>query len=358
MPAPRQAGFILVYVAVMLAAIGLILFEIGRLRAPAPLYMEKQIANSLQRREAQLLLDFVEAGLRDQNLAPDPRYLQFKRIIAADSRMPSEMEEQLAWLKAALEQLKFKIDIPGGKTGAGSSASASDPAAPVAMHEGKGILFQPRKDPYTLKIGETEYRISVLPGNALPNLNAVPYDGLWRYLLLLGIANESEARDLAAALVDWRDEDDFSTDGRGAESAYYYGMRPPYPARNAPIRTWQELNYVRGMTPERVVLLRENLMLGPPEATGLWPDAAAPEAFVALTGLKAETVRAILKEYGKTVDDKAANEGVLFTADTAAFDRVVAWKADTSRLRIRIVSPDNTVTADYDAKNKRLVSWW
>ena len=358
MPAPKPAGFILVYVAVMLAAVGLILFEIGRLRAPAPLYMEKQIASSLQRREAQLLLDFVEAGLLEQKLVADPRYLQFKRILAADSRMPSEMEEQLAWLKAALQQLNFKIDIPGDKSSAGGQASALGPNAPGTTYEGKGIVFQPRKDPYLLKIGETEYRISILPGNALPNLNAVPYDGLWRYLMLLGIADEGEARDLAAALVDWRDEDDFSTDGRGAESAYYYGMRPAYPARNAPIRTWQELNYVRGMTPERVVLLRENFMLGAPDAAGLWPDAAAPEAFVALSGLKLETVGAILKEYGKLVDDRPANEAILFTADTAAFDRVVAWKMDTSRLRIRIVSPDNTVTADYDAQNKRLLSWW
>jgi hypothetical protein len=27
-------------------------------------------------------------------------------------------------------------------------------------------------------------------------------------------------------------------------------------------------------------------------------------------------------------------------------------------LRIRISSPDQTLTADYDSKNQRLIAWW
>jgi hypothetical protein len=348
-----SAGFILIYVAAMLVVIAVILFQLGRMRTPSPLFVERQIAQALQRREEQLMLDFVADGLRELNLAADPRYLQFKQVLASNARMPSEMEEQLAWLQAALAQLNFKIDMNRAEGAAAGAGKGQQPAP----HEGKGILFQPRKDPYKLKIGEIEYVVRISPANALPNLNAIPYDMLWRYLAYLKVP-EGEARDLAAALVDWRDEDDLSTDARGAESDYYRGLSLSYPARNAPIRTWQELNYVRGMSPERVVLLRDNFMLGSPDVFGVSPDFASPEAFVGLTGLSPETIRAILGEYGKLEDNEPQNRSILMSADAAAFDRVVSWRMDASTLRIQITSPESVLTAEYDTARKRVTAWW
>ena len=78
----NSAGFILIYVAVMLLALALILFELDRMRTPSPLFVEKQVAQTVQRREQQLLLDFLALGLHEQNLAADPRYLLFQLSLA------------------------------------------------------------------------------------------------------------------------------------------------------------------------------------------------------------------------------------------------------------------------------------
>lgn len=348
-----DSGFIVMYVAIMLVAIALVLFELGQIHPPSALFVERQIAQTVQRRQEQLLLEFVEAGLQDRNLAADPRYLQFQDLLAANRNMPSEIQAQVAWLKAALAQMKFNIDAGPG----GSASTSGGSAQRTQSHEGKGILFQPQVEPYKLKIGDVEYAVRITPINALPNLNSIPYNALWRYLVYLKIP-EGEAKDLAAALVDWRDEDDFITDGRGAESDYYRRLTPSYPARNAPIVMWQELNYVRGMSPDRVVLLRDNFMLGSPDSFGLSADFGSPEAFVALTGLKPETIRAILKEYGKLRDNEPQDRTVLFSEDSVAFDRVVSWTLDTSSLRIRISSPESVLTAEYDVVHKRVTAWW
>lgn len=55
--------------------------------------------------------------------------------------------------------------------------------------------------------------------------------------------------DVAAAIVDWRDEDNEVTPG-GAEAEYYASLQPPYLPRNGPLQTVRELLMVRGITAE------------------------------------------------------------------------------------------------------------
>jgi DNA uptake protein ComE-like DNA-binding protein len=60
---------------------------------------------------------------------------------------------------------------------------------------------------------------------------------------------ENMTPDIAAAIIDWRDEDNQVTPG-GAESDYYASLQPPYLPRNGPVQTIRELLMVRGITPE------------------------------------------------------------------------------------------------------------
>ncbi len=60
--------------------------------------------------------------------------------------------------------------------------------------------------------------------------------------------------DVAAAIADWRDEDNQVTPG-GAELEYYASLQPPSQPRNGPLQTVRELLMVRGVTPA--------LLLGP-----------------------------------------------------------------------------------------------
>ena len=58
---------------------------------------------------------------------------------------------------------------------------------------------------------------------------------------------EGMTPDIAAAIIDWRDEDNQVTPG-GAEAEYYASLQPPYLPRNGPIQTIRELLMVRGIT--------------------------------------------------------------------------------------------------------------
>jgi DNA uptake protein ComE-like DNA-binding protein len=64
--------------------------------------------------------------------------------------------------------------------------------------------------------------------------------------------------ELAAAIVDWRDNDDSASAG-GAESETYARLRPPYLCKNAPFDTVDELRLVAGATME--ILLGEDTNL-------------------------------------------------------------------------------------------------
>jgi type II secretory pathway component PulK len=54
---------------------------------------------------------------------------------------------------------------------------------------------------------------------------------------------------IAAAILDWIDQDDTARD-QGAEASYYSSLRPAYAPRNGPPATIEELLLVRGVTPQ------------------------------------------------------------------------------------------------------------
>jgi hypothetical protein len=55
--------------------------------------------------------------------------------------------------------------------------------------------------------------------------------------------------DIAAAILDWIDEDSDTREG-GAESEVYMAMDPPYSPKNGPLDSLEELLLVRGVTPD------------------------------------------------------------------------------------------------------------
>ena len=55
--------------------------------------------------------------------------------------------------------------------------------------------------------------------------------------------------DLAAAIMDWRDEDS-DVSNFGAENEYYLALRQPYYCKNGPFEAVEEMLLVRGCTPE------------------------------------------------------------------------------------------------------------
>jgi hypothetical protein len=351
-----QRGFLLIYVVALVAAIAIILFQLNQLRGGVPQQVEKQLARGLEGDEARRLLDFVIAGTHEQNLPVDNRYLQFRRLLAADPARMSELGEAYAQLKSMLDEYGFKLRDPAE---GGASGGATEMQQVIA-HDGKGLLFQPQAGVSKIRVGDREYAVRIRHGNALPNLNTLPFESLARYLEFLGLP-AAEARELGANLVDWRDADDFRTDQIGAEREYYEALERPYRPRNGPIQHWQELAYVKGVTPDRLQILREHLMLGSPGVVGALPNDLSADAIGALTGLRPDVTRALLLAYGHLLDEKAKQEdvaGVLLTPDAEAFEKIITWKPDERRLRIEIDGPGVGIGADYDLKEKRILGRW
>lgn len=80
------------------------------------------------------------------------------------------------------------------------------------------------------------------------NINKADKEVLERLFKAVLNFGEMEAQELAAAIVDWRDEDSLLSIPLGsAEDEYYSGLRFPYKAKNGAFETLEELLLVKGM---------------------------------------------------------------------------------------------------------------
>jgi len=359
----HHSGFILIYVVAMVAALATIVYQVGQMRNAVPRQTEKQLGRAIEGQEIRYFEEFILSGLGEHPVPIDPRYLAYRELQENDPSRLGDMEEAIAQLKAMLAEFNFNID--GRDRKKGGIASGADSGS-VYGHDGNSKLYPPAAKPYRVMLGTRQYRITVRPANALPNLNSIAYGPLWRYLALRLKLEPSEAQKLAANIIDWRDEDDFRTEGIGAESETYQTLG--YITRNAAIRHWQELAYIKDITPAYLQIIRESFYLAPAEApAGVLPDYIAPAALAVLADLKTEVVRALLDEYGRQLDPNkphatSAGSGAsietLFGQDAARFDEVINWQADSKRVRIEIEGPSRSTTIDYDVANKKITERW
>lgn len=91
----------------------------------------------------------------------------------------------------------------------------------------------------SLKITEQESKI---------NINAADTELLHNVLTVMGV-DAGDISVVSDSILDWVDTDD-APHPAGAESDYYQGLNPPYNAKNAPIDDLQELQFIKGVTPE------------------------------------------------------------------------------------------------------------
>jgi general secretion pathway protein K len=103
-------------------------------------------------------------------------------------------------------------------------------------HPGRPVLRM------SFPTGEAE--VEVVPETAKYNLNKAPPDDLLRLMLALG-ADEQRAREVVAAILDWR------TPGGPSEfDAFYLSLTPSFRPRHASFEEIEELLVVKGMTPD------------------------------------------------------------------------------------------------------------
>jgi general secretion pathway protein K len=84
-------------------------------------------------------------------------------------------------------------------------------------------------------------------------LQALPNDEMTNMPL---VPSPEAAAAILEAVVDWTDPADGTSGGGGAENDYYLSQPDPYQAANAPFRSIEELQLVRGVTPAMMKELR------------------------------------------------------------------------------------------------------
>jgi len=79
------------------------------------------------------------------------------------------------------------------------------------------------------------------------NINQASLEVLTRLFEIAGDTKEHVAAEMAAAIVDWRDDDDDPQEASGAENFYYSGLSPAYECKNRPFDLVEEMLLVKGI---------------------------------------------------------------------------------------------------------------
>jgi len=120
-----------------------------------------------------------------------------------------------------------------------------------------------------IQLGDSAYRIynvtsmgatnaGLVDEESRINLNKASKPQLEAAFRIIGKLDAVAASSMAAAVVDWRDEDDEISEG-GVESGFYQGLRPGYQCANREFETIYELLLVRGITYEVFDLLSKSI---------------------------------------------------------------------------------------------------
>ena len=106
-------------------------------------------------------------------------------------------------------------------------------------------------------IGDIMVSVKIESEAGRVNINRADPD-LLRFLMIEAGETEEDARAIAEAIIDWRDEDSVKSP-RGAEALDYRAAGYAYEPRNGPFRALGELLQVKGMKPDLFACLRDDL---------------------------------------------------------------------------------------------------
>lgn len=150
-------------------------------------------------------------------------------------------------LTARIEQQQGRV-LSRGLTGDQAARAGLEYALTRLAAEDPALQWQPDGRPYTWRFHEVEVALRIVDETGKVDLNAA--DGvLLATLLQVTGAQPDVAQQVAGAIVDWRDGDDFVQITGGAEAAHYRSAGRPYGAKNAPFESVAEIEQVLGMTP-------------------------------------------------------------------------------------------------------------
>ena len=153
-------------------------------------------------------------------------------------------DEKLLWIgRAGVERACWILaNEPPGATSlkqiwAGDPGYGPETNSPLA-----GISLE------NFPVGDGSVSLHIIEQESKININRADTPLLNQILTTMG-ADAGSISLVSDSIQDWIDADD-ATKPAGAESDYYQGLTPPYNAKNAPIDDLEELQLIKGVTPE------------------------------------------------------------------------------------------------------------
>ncbi len=188
---------------------------------------------------------------------------------------------------------------------------ANDPAVFNEMEIGDGRVSI-RYDFFDESSGQTQIRYGPVDEERKINVNTADAEVMERLFKVVLSADEMQAQDLAASIIDWRDGDsELSTPVGSAEDTFYRNLASnSYEAKDAPLDVLEELRLIKGMDPNSMEKLKDYLTV---YGDGKININTAPKAVLLAVGMSTYLVDKVLSyRFGK--------DGTLGTGDDNVFD--------------------------------------
>lgn len=150
-----------------------------------------------------------------------------------------------AGVKRAIAEL-IKKEEPTGYDALNETWS-SNPGAFKQVSVGSGE-FDVCYDYFDYQSGKLQTRYGLIDEERKLNINVEDLNTIQRLITAVTVLGGTDAQNLAAAIVDWRDSDSaLSVPSGSAEDIYYRSLSVPYEAKDADYEVLDELLLVRGM---------------------------------------------------------------------------------------------------------------
>ncbi len=169
----------------------------------------------------------------------------------------------------------------------------------------KKNAWKPRHEPYSLELGGKPYHVFIEDEASKLNVNLLTKENrdIFERLLMVRGIDQQDARAITDNLLDWLDEDDRAQTS-GSESKYYASLSEPYPPRNGPLTSLEELTLVKGVSPEVYERIKNDLTIYGNEMK-IDINSASREVIYAIMGIsleEADEVVTFVKEEGSIVN--------------------------------------------------------
>lgn len=224
-------------------------------------------------------------------------YATTSRLSAERVRGGEQLAEQAHVLRSALALAEHRVrTYQANRERLEEMAEAPDEEMAMAARE---HLFPPLYEPYELEVDGRRVQVHVVSETGKWNVNALSEPMLERILAACGVEFGAATTALVNGILDWIDEDDLRR-MEGAETQQYMALEHPYPAKNGPLESIEELLLVQGVDAD--------LFLGVGERPGLIDfltvsgqgerldiNSASPRALALVPDIQPETIEGVLQ---------------------------------------------------------------